>query len=210
MTHPRRALVVIDVQNDYFAGPLEIQYPPLPTTLSRITDAMDAARDADIPVMIVQHVYPAGAPVFAEGSVGVRLHPDVEQHAQSASTHVTKNVASVFAADGAVDWFREHNIDTVTLVGFMTNNCVLGTAAAAEPLGFAVEVLSDAAGAINIANEAGSASAQQVHETLLAVLHSNWAAVSDTAAWQQAIVSGTALPKSDLGTSAVQGRALHE
>lgn len=28
MTAPNRALIVIDVQQEYFGGPLEIRYPP--------------------------------------------------------------------------------------------------------------------------------------------------------------------------------------
>lgn len=209
MTTPRRALIVIDVQNDYFAGPLAIQYPPREESLANITRVMDAARDSGIPVLTVQHIFPAGAPVFAEGSEGAALHPDVARRAEHAANHVTKNVASVFATDGVTEWLRENDIDTVTLIGYMTNNCVIGTAAGAEPLGFAVEVLSDATGAIHLANEAGSVSAQQAHETLLTLLHSNWAAVADTNDWIGALAAGEALPKSDLGTSAVQGAAAH-
>jgi hypothetical protein len=91
----------------------------------------------------------------------------------------------------------------------MTNNCVIGTAAAAEDLGIAVEVLSDATGAINIVNDAGSASAQQVHETLMALLNSNFATVATTATWTSAVEQGRVLTGSDLGTSAVQGRAAY-
>ena len=80
------------------------------------------------------------------------------------------------------------------------------TAAAAEPLGFDVEVLSDATGAIDLANEAGTAPAHQVHETLMALLHSNWAAVTDAATWTAALRTGTQLAKSDLVSSAARGR----
>ena len=89
----------------------------------------------------------------------------------------------------------------------MSNNCELATAAAAEPLGFAVEVLSDASGAVHLANEAGQVGAQQLHETLMVLLNSNFAAVASTDDWAHAVKSGTALPKGDLGTSAVQGHA---
>ena len=39
MTTPRRALVVIDVQNDYFDGPLEIQFPPRDQSLAQLAIA---------------------------------------------------------------------------------------------------------------------------------------------------------------------------
>jgi hypothetical protein len=90
----------------------------------------------------------------------------------------------------------------------MTNNCVLASAVEAEFLGFSTEVLSDATGAINLANEAGFADAKTVHTTLLALLNSNWAAVADTATWTNALNSGEALAGSDLGSSAMAGSEL--
>ncbi|MDR6415555.1 isochorismatase family protein [Pseudarthrobacter sulfonivorans] len=41
-------------------------------------------------------------------------------------------------------WLRERAIDTITPVGYMTNNCVIPSAAAAEALGFAVELRTGA------------------------------------------------------------------
>ncbi|WP_216870407.1 hypothetical protein [Modestobacter excelsi] len=58
-------------------------------------------------------------------------------------------------------------------------------------------------------NEAGSAPAQQVHETLMALLHSDFAAVATTATWTSAVEQGQTLTGSDLGTCAVQGRAAY-
>lgn len=48
---PRRALLVIDVQNEYVSGNLPIEYPPVETSLSNIAAAMDAAKSAGIPVV---------------------------------------------------------------------------------------------------------------------------------------------------------------
>lgn len=87
----------------------------------------------------------------------------------------------------------------------MTNSCVLASAVEGGGLGFTTKVLSDATGAINITNEAGAAAAETVHCTIMDVLHSKLAAVATTGAWAQALAAGTALPSSDLGSSAVQG-----
>lgn len=87
----------------------------------------------------------------------------------------------------------------------MTNNCDIATAVGAEELGLAAEIISDATGAIHLANEAGKVSADQLHETLLVLLLSNFAAVATTEAWTASVSAGEALPKSDLGTSALQG-----
>ena len=209
MSAPRRALVVIDVQNDYFDGPLEIQYPPREDSLARIVGAMDVAAEHELPVVVVRHELPAGAPVFAAGSAGQALHPDVEKRTTDKTKQVSKSNASVFSGTDVASWLADNGVDCITLVGYMTNNCVIGTAAAAEDLGIAVEVLSDATGAIDLANDAGSASARQVHETLMALLDSNFAAVGTTEAWANAVEQGQPLAGSDLGTSAVQGRAAY-
>ena len=206
MTAPRRALIVIDAQQEYFEGLLPIQYPDRGTSIARTSSVIEAAEQAGIPVVLVQHDLPAEAPVFASGSPTWHNHPAVAAHEDRAAHRVRKQFSSIFAGTDLAAWLLEQGIDTIALVGYMTNNCVLASAAAAEPLGFSVEVLSDATGAIDLSNEAGRASAQQVHETLMALLHSNWAAVTDTAGWTAALQTGEALSKSDLPTSAAQGR----
>ncbi|WP_306418487.1 isochorismatase family protein [Arthrobacter glacialis] len=205
----RRALVIIDVQNDYFTagGPLEIQYPDRHESLANITKAIDLAEAQGMLVAVVQHQYPAGAPVFAEGSEGWKLHPEISARRKDSWKHIVKSYASVFAGTDFEAWLRSNDIEAITVVGYMTNNCDLATAAAAEPLGFEVEVLSDASGAVHLANEAGQVGAQQLHETLMVLLHSNFATVTTTNDWIHAVESGAALPKGDLGSSAVQGQA---
>ena len=52
---PKRALIVIDVQNEYFDGALPISDPPTETSLANIGRAMDAATEAGVPVIVVRH-----------------------------------------------------------------------------------------------------------------------------------------------------------
>jgi nicotinamidase-related amidase len=206
MPAPRRALIVIDAQQEYFEGLLPIQYPARDESVARIADAMDAAERAGIPAVVVQHQAPTGFPVFAPESPTFELHPEIAERADNAAHRFTKPFASIFAGTGLDEWLRERQIDTITIVGYMTNNCVIGSAAAAEPFGIAVEVLSDATGAIDIVNSAGSAQAQQVHETIMALLNSNWAAVATTSAWITAVQSEDALAGDNLIESAARGR----
>ena len=207
MTAPRRALIIVDVQQEYFDGILQIQYPPREESLANILRAIDAAEQQDLPIVVVQHQFPEGAPVFAVGSESWSLHPEIEKRVTPSWKRVTKDKASVFAGTDVAQWLADRQVDTITIVGYMTNNCDIGTAAAAEDLGLAAEILSDASGSPHLANEAGKVPAEQLHQTLLVLLQSNFAAVAGTDAWVTAVESGQALSKSDLGTSAVQGRA---
>ncbi|WP_142060785.1 isochorismatase family protein [Pseudarthrobacter sp. B4EP4b] len=208
MTSPRRALILIDVQQQYFSGPLEIQYPPHQESLPTIAKAIDAATAAGIPVAVIQHSAGEGAPVFAPGTPGFELHPEIERRKTAEWKSLVKQYGSVYAGTDLAEWLRQHDVDTVTLAGYMANNCVLASAVEAEFLGFSTEVLSDATGAINLANEAGFADAKTVHTTLLALLNSNWAAVADTVTWTNALKTGQALSRSDLGSSAMAGSEL--
>jgi nicotinamidase-related amidase len=208
MSTPRRALILIDVQQQYFGGPLEIQYPPHQESLPTIAQAADAATAAGIPIAVIQHSAGVGAPVFAPGTPEFDLHPEIERRKTDAWKSVVKQYGSVYAGTDLAEWLRQHDVDTVTLAGYMTNNCVLASAVEAEYLGFTTEVLSDATGAINLANDAGFADAKTVHTTLLALLNSNWAAVADTDTWINALETRQALSRSDLGSSATAGLEL--
>ena len=205
MTTPTRALVVVDVQQEYFDGPLEIQHPPVADSLERIGAAIDAAADAGALVVVVQHTAGEGAPVFDPSTDRFALHPEIERRRRDDWHAVTKQYSSVFAHTDLLGVLRDSEIDTVTLVGYMTNNCIVASAADAEAHGVAVEVLSDATGAISISNAAGTVDAETVHTTLMALLHSNFAAVATTDAWTAALGAGQPLEKSDLATSGAAG-----
>ena len=71
--NPKRALLVIDVQNEYFTGKLPITYPA--GSLANVLSAMDAARDHGVPVVAIQHASPQpDAAVFRKGSKEWELH----------------------------------------------------------------------------------------------------------------------------------------
>ncbi|WP_311208393.1 MULTISPECIES: isochorismatase family protein [unclassified Aeromicrobium] len=207
MTAKRRALIVVDVQNEYFEGLLQVQFPPREETLANVTRALDVATELEMPVVVLQHEFPEGAPVFGVGSSSWALHPEIERRMKPQFKRASKHFGSAFSGAGVAEWLAEQQVDTITIVGYMTNNCDIATAADAESRGIAAEILSDASGAIHLSNEAGSVSAEQVHTTLMVLLNSNFASVSSTDAWIEAAKTGSELPKSDLGTSAMQGRA---
>ncbi len=205
MTIPRRALILVDVQQEYFDGPLEIQYPPHTESLPKIVAAIDAATAAGIPVAVIQHSSGEDASLFNPTMKGFELHPEVAQRQNPQWKTVTKEYGTVFAGTNLLEWLREQDVDTITLVGYMTNNCIIASAAESEAHDLTAEVLSDATGAINIANDAGYADAKTVHTTLMALLNSNFAAVSTTDSWTSALADGVALAKGNLPSSAVLG-----
>ncbi|NDK89192.1 isochorismatase family protein [Gordonia desulfuricans] len=205
MTAPRRALVIVDVQNEYFQPPMQVQYPPVDDSLANILRAIDTATEQGLPIVALQHTLPAEAPVYAEGSHGWKLHPEIERRVRPEWKLATKQFGTVFGGTDVAEWLSQNNVDTITVVGYMTNNCDLATAAEAEVRGLSAEILSDATGAIHLANDAGKVSAEVLHNTLMVLYHSNFAAVATTGEWLDAVNSGAALAKSNLVESAISG-----
>lgn len=185
---PRRALVVVDVQNEYVSGGLRIEYPSLDVSLHNIGRAMAGAREARIPVIVVQQMAPEDAPLFATGSHGWELH---ERVASSPRDHyVPKRLPSAFAGTDLADWLRARAIDTLAVAGYMTHNCDDTTIKHAFDAGLDVEFLADAAGSVSYANRAGMASAEEIHRVFAVVEQSRYAAVLDTDEWLECIRSG--------------------
>jgi nicotinamidase-related amidase len=206
MTHtPRRALLVIDVQNEYVTGNLPIAYPPVAGSLANIAQAIDAANAHGVPVVLIQQDAPATSPLFAEGSDGWQLHPDVagRQHAHL----IRKQLPSAFTGTDLAAWLSKHEIDTLTVVGYMTQNCNASTIFEALHAGLHVEYLHDASGAVAYANAAGSASAEEIHRVFCTVFHARFAAVADTAAWIAAVGAGQPLAAGNIVASHTQGLA---
>ena len=203
----KRALIVIDVQNEYIDGSLRVTYPPLEVSVPNILAAMKAATDAHVAIVVVQHVAPESSPIFAEGSHGGALLASVAGHPRSLLVDKTEDSAFDGTVLGA--WLAAEEVDTITIAGYMTQNCDEATARDAVQRGFSVELLSDATGTLDFANEAGSISAQALHESVLIVLQSGFAAVTTTAEWVDALQTGAALSPSDIFASTAEARTVH-
>ncbi|MDP2371431.1 cysteine hydrolase family protein [Rhodoferax sp.] len=190
---PVRALIVIDVQNIYVDGPLLIEYPPVQQSLQHIGQAMDAARAAGIPIVVVQE------DGFGRGTRGWELHEVVRSRA--FEHHVNKTLPSAFTHTGLADWLAERHVNTLSVVGYMTHNCNASTLIEARHLGLSAEFLHDATGAVPYANTAGRASAEEIHRVFSVVFESNFAAVISTEQWIAAVQSKQTLPRDSVMAS---------
>jgi len=61
-----RALIIIDAQNEYFTGKLPEKYPE--GNFENILRVMDAAKQKEVPIVMIQHTNPSDASTFAKGS----------------------------------------------------------------------------------------------------------------------------------------------
>jgi len=175
-----RCLLVIDVQNEYFVGKLPITYPA--NTLPNILRAMDAAQIAGVPVIVVQHAAPQpDSSVFRRGSLEWQLRSEVAVRPRAALIH--KHLPGSFTGTDLEQWLHDRQIDTITISGYMTQMCCDTTARQALHLGFEVEFLSDATGTLDITNEAGAITGEQLHHAILITQQMRFSQVMPTERW---------------------------
>jgi len=176
----KRALLVIDVQNEYFTGRLRIENGE--RSLANIVRAMDHAHQKGIPVVVIRHTNLAeGAVTFRKGSPEWELHPEI---ARRPYDHlVEKHMPGSFTGTDLERWLKENGITTVTIAGFMAHLCCDTTSRQAVHLGFAVEFLADATGTIPLETEWGSLTAQELYRAVLIVQAARFAKVQKTEDW---------------------------
>jgi nicotinamidase-related amidase len=140
----QQALIVIDLQNDYFPGgqfPLWNSEAVLANTLA----AIDSAHAKQIPVILVQHVAAASkgiAPFFNANTPGVEIHPAIRAAAPDAPV-ITKTFADAFVGTALEATLSQLNIGELLICGMMTQNCVTHTAISRSADKYQVTVLGD-------------------------------------------------------------------
>ena len=180
-----QALIVIDVQNEYFTGALPVTYPE--NSFDHIKEAIIAAHNSNIPVIFIKHLCNTpDATTFKGGTFEQELHPDLL--ALGADITFTKEFPSSFYKTGLQDYLIQHNIDTLTVVGYMTQMCCDTTARQAAHMGYQVNFLSDATGTLAFSNAQGSITAKQLHESVLITQAGFFSNVIPTSEWLQQLV----------------------
>lgn len=176
----KRALLVIDVQNEYFTGKLPVWNSN--DSLRNILKAMDHAHEKGIPVVVIRHTNQAeNALTFRKGTPEWELHPEIAK--RPCDLLIEKNLPGSFTGTILENWLKNKRITTLTISGYMTHICCDTTARQAFHLGFTVEFLSDATGTISIQNEMGEITAGELHKTFLIVQGARFSKVEKTSDW---------------------------
>jgi nicotinamidase-related amidase len=139
-----RALIVIDVQYEYFPGGAWA-LPDAERTLPNILQRIARAREAGATVLFVQHVSPPGAPVFADGSQGGRLRAELGVGPQELV--IRKSHPSAFQDTGLQAHLAGLGIRALDICGYMTQMCCDTTTREAYSRGCKVRLFSDATAA---------------------------------------------------------------
>ncbi|SFP58390.1 nicotinamidase/pyrazinamidase [Geodermatophilus dictyosporus] len=153
-----RALVVVDVQNDFCEGG-SLAVAGGAAVAGAISEHVRSAGYAHVVATRDHHVDPGGhfaeRPDFLEtwpahcvvGTGGEELHPALDRDPIEAVFDKGEYAAAYSGFEGQAggtplaDWLRGQGVDAVDVVGIATDHCVRATALDAVAAGFATRVL---------------------------------------------------------------------
>ncbi len=173
-----RALLIVDIQNDYFpGGAFPLVEPERAAEAAR--DVLEAFRAHGEPVVHVRHVSPgADAAFMREGTEGAEIHPLVAP--AGGERVVVKSAPNSFLDTGLQDALRGEGIDELVVVGMMSSMCVDATVRAAADLGFTVTVAHDGCAAPDLRFGNTHVPGESVHAAFMAALDGTYATVVDS------------------------------
>jgi nicotinamidase-related amidase len=184
-TKVNEALLVIDVQNEYFTGRLPVTFPE--GSLNNILRAMDYAASVSMPVAVIQHSAAGNdSQTFRKGSEGWKLHQEIELKRRDIL--IEKSLPGSFTGTGLEKWLREAGAGRVAICGYMAQMCCDTTARQAFHLGFQVDFLSDAIGTLAVQNSAGAISAPDLHRAVMVTQAMRFARVMKTGEWIRTMI----------------------
>ncbi len=169
------ALLVIDIQNDYFpGGKMEL--------VGALEGANKAARvqrhfrQLGLPVIHVQHIaLSPTATFFLPDTQGAEIQPDVAPI--NSETVVVKHFPNAFRETQLAQLLAQLAVTELTVVGMMTHMCVDTTVRAASDLGFNVTLIGDACATLDLTHDGETVAAADVQTAYLAAIDGSFASV---------------------------------
>jgi len=141
VTNMTEALVLIDLQNDYFAGGT-MELVDADGAVEKAALLLRTFRDKGLPVFHIQHIAKrAGATFFVPGTVGADIHRVVQPKA--GERVVVKHFPNGFRETDLLEDLRGAGASKLTFAGMMTHMCVDTTVRAAADLGFTCSLAQD-------------------------------------------------------------------
>jgi nicotinamidase-related amidase len=169
------ALVLIDLQNDYFPGGA-MELVGAEDAVAHARTLLHAFRTRALPIFHIRHIAKRpGATFFLPGTAGVNFHSAVEPAAGEAV--VTKHFPSGFRETTLLENLRAVRASRLVVVGMMTHMCVDTTVRAAADLGFECLLAQDGCATKALQFSGHQIDAPQVQLAYLAALNGAFAKV---------------------------------
>jgi nicotinamidase-related amidase len=177
-TTTKRALLVVDIQNDYFPGGKWTLHG-IEEASDKAARLIDAARSDHDLIVFVRHENPtAEAPFFAAGSEGAKINEKIRTLKDDPI--VTKHHINAFRETNLKDILDKNGINEVVICGAMSHMCVDAVARASNDFGYKVTVVHDACASRDLEFNDTTIAATQVHEAFMSALGFGYATMRST------------------------------
>jgi nicotinamidase-related amidase len=163
----QRALIVIDVQKDYFPGGVWA-LPDAERTLPHIGKLIERSRSRGEPVVFIQHVTPTGSPVFAQGTPGMAFATGLD--VRTSDPVFQKRHPSSFQETGLPAWIAQEGIGELDICGYMTQMCCDTTTREGYARGLGMRLYSDSTAARELTVDGAKLPHDMVHRVSLGAL----------------------------------------
>lgn len=173
----KKALLIIDIQNDYFAGGAM----PLTNTESAANNAsllLQSFRNRELPVVYIQHIATRPNAAFFRPGNGSEIHASVKP--QKDEKVIVKHYPNSFYETDLLEYLKSNQISELVVCGMMTHMCVDATVRAAKDLGFKITLVSDACATKQLEINEIRVSANEVQTSFLAALSYYYAEIKTT------------------------------
>ncbi len=174
------ALVIIDIQNDYFPGG-KMELAGADAAGANAGRLLARCRKLGKPVFHIQHLsVRPGATFFLPDTPGVEIHPSVAP--QAGETVIRKHFPNAFRDTPLEEELRRINARHLLVVGMMTQMCIDTSVRAGRDLGYEITLAHDACATRNQKFGDQEVPAAQVQAAFMAALNGSFANVrsSDT------------------------------
>lgn len=174
----KTALILIDIQNDYFPkGKMELEGSVEASLQAQ--QMLTCFREQQLPVVHIQHIsIRPGATFFLPETEGVKIHSYVQPLADELV--IQKHYPNSFRETCLLEYLQQKQITRLVLCGMMTHMCIEATVRAAFDYGFECLVVHDACATRALSFQGEMIPARQVHGAFLAALASVYAKVLST------------------------------
>jgi len=175
---PKRALVLIDIQNDYFPGG---KWPliGIESAAEKAAKILAAARASGDLIVHVRHEFPtADAPFFTPGSEGAKIHPKVRGF--ESEPVILKHQVNAFRETDLKEILDRHGIEELVICGAMSHMCVDAGVRAGSDLGYRCIVIHDACATRDQEFAGKVVPAADVHAAFMAALQFGYARLLST------------------------------
>jgi nicotinamidase-related amidase len=167
-------LVLIDLQNEYRAGPLAL--PAADAAIASTARLLARSRAAGAKIIHVAHKGRAGGLFDREAERGAIV---AELEPMTGEPVVEKTLPNAFAGTDLKERLAAAERKNVVLAGFMTHMCISSTARAALDLGFRVTIDAESCATRDLPDGRGGAiAAKTIHDVALVELSDRFAIIA--------------------------------